>query len=454
MTRVRVRGIHATALTERLADAFEVVGASEAIDRRFDREFAAADHDVAVTDTDCRRGVGVVGDPEGVAAVGDDLAAVEIDALVHADDAPRGARFDATVTDTRGSGAVLDLGPREGFLPFDAVATHVTEGDEVRVQVHDPAPRWSDRRPVVGDTVRAFGGLADLVRDGGAPSAATGDPEAASDLARMTDLLPVEVPDGWGVQWNYGAAGAGMDALEDALSRAAERARAIDDGADPAEGTAWVRFGREARFALDAIRREVVPTMAGHHRIKAGGEAAGTAVDFVERLRDPPSEFPFGAVVEQFGPAEGDRIAIRHGKPDGRGFPLGEGVVVGRDGRTITVEREIGGGGTYDALGTPKEEGDVATTKLKEGRWWYPTAYRGDDGERKGTYVNVCTPVELFPAAAAYVDLHVDVLEHPDGRVERVDADELDAAVEAGDVPEPLAERARGVAAAVERALR
>ena len=35
----------------------------------------------------------------------------------------------------------------------------------------------------------------------------------------------------------------------------------------------------------------------------------------------------------------------------------------------------------------------------------------------------------------------------------RVDDDELDAAVEAGDVPEPLAERAREVAASIENAL-
>ena len=52
-----------------------------------------------------------------------------------------------------------------------------------------------------------------------------------------------------------------------------------------------------------------------------------------------------------------------------------------------------------------------------------------------------------------YVDLHVDVVKHADGTVERVDDDELDAAVEAGHVPEKLAEKARAVAGAVENAL-
>jgi len=48
----------------------------------------------------------------------------------------------------------------------------------------------------------------------------------------------------------------------------------------------------------------------------------------------------------------------------------------------------------------------------------------------------------------------VDVVEHADGTVERVDDDELDAAVDAGHVPEPLADRARTVAKSVERALK
>jgi predicted RNA-binding protein associated with RNAse of E/G family len=44
-------------------------------------------------------------------------------------------------------------------------------------------------------------------------------------------------------------------------------------------------------------------------------------------------------------------------------------------------------------------------------------------------------------------------VKHADGTVERVDDDELDAAVAAGNVPEPLAEQARTVAASIERAL-
>jgi Ribonuclease G/E len=185
-------------------------------------------------------------------------------------------------------------------------------------------------------------------------------------------------------------------------------------------------------------------------------------VDFVEDLSSDAGgladsdEFPTGAALRQFGPSEGDRLEIRHGKPDGRCFSLGRGEVseCDPDEGKATVRRTMSGRGTYDALGTDRESGDVAVTKFREGRWWYPTVYRSDEGQSKGTYVNICTPVELFPDSARYVDLHVDVVKTPDGGVERVDDDELDAAVESGNISEPLAEKARKVAGSVERALK
>ncbi|MUV90069.1 DUF402 domain-containing protein, partial [Halapricum sp. CBA1109] len=243
------------------------------------------------------------------------------------------------------------------------------------------------------------------------------------------------------------------ESVEDALSAAgsvAETPRTVKEGTP----TAWVWFGRESRFALDDVRSAVTTTMPGHHRIKAGDRAASAAVDFVEAVCEGGDGFPFEAVTRQFGPTAGDRVAIDHGKPDGRCIRLGRGEVVEYDPEgTVRIEREMSPGGSYDALGVERRAGDVARTKLTEGKWWYPTVYRSAEGDVRGTYVNVCTPVEIFPSAVRYVDLHVDVVKHGDGTVERVDDDELDAAVDAGDVPEKLAEKARSVAGAVESAL-
>jgi len=460
---VRVRGIYATALTA-LLDS--VVQASPPIRDRFESSFSLQPAEVAVESTGDRQGVGVIGNPDGVEAVTRELCEVGRDTLAWSATLPRGAVYAGEVVETLGSGSLVDVGDGEGFLPYSKTARRVEEGDCLRVQVDEPRPPWRDGRPVMDTTLRVHGALVDLVR-GGTSSAGTAGPELA-------DLVPSDPPEGWVPVWGPDSDDAGLDALDEALSRAAGHARGLDDAfADapaPNEGaphryyggdaTRWVWFGRESRFALDEHRRAVVDTMPGHHRVKAAAEEASAAVDFVEAVceggdtGDGDGDFPFDAATRQFGPREGDEVAIAHGKPDGRRLVLGcaEVTALDADG-SVTVRRDISGGGTYDALGAERRDGDEAITKFEEGRWWYPTVYRGADGDKRGTYVNVCTPVEVFPGEVRYVDLHVDVVRTPDGTVRRVDDDELDAAVDAGNVPESLAEKARDVASALESAL-
>ncbi|WP_251327965.1 DUF402 domain-containing protein [Haloplanus pelagicus] len=461
---VRIRGIYTTALTRRFLDAdHAVVGASDPIRDRFDADFGSAPHDAAVETTRDRQGVGVTGAPEAVATAVETLRPAR-DTFAWASPAPRDAVFDARVTETLGSGAVCDLGDAEGFLPFGNAADHVAVGDTRRVRVAESSAPWIDRRPVLDTDVRVRSGPATLVHGESGVTVDARDDAAGRELAGMTDLLGIDPPAEWGLRWDDAATDADMAALEAALSRAVERAEAIplDESVEPVRrlaapaATTWVWFGREARFALDADRRAVTATMDGHHRIKAASADASRAVDFVEALSvdDGDGDFPFAAVTDTFGPVAGNAVRLEHGKPDGRLIVLGRADVVDRDpDGTLTLRREMTAGGSYDALGVAREAGDVATTKVREGRWWYPTVYRDADGERKGTYVNVCTPVECFPDAVRYVDLHVDVVKGPDGEVRRVDDDELDAAVGAGQVTEALAEKARSVASSLESAI-
>lgn len=483
---VRVRGIYTTALTALLDD---IVQASPPIQRRFEESFPLEPAAVSVTTTGDRQGVCVTGATEDVVDVVGTLQEVGIDTFAWRGALSRGAVFAGEVVETLGSGALVECGPipddgpltdvpvageTQGFLPYSKTARRIEEGDTLRVQVDELRAPWSNGRPVLETTVEIHGELASLVRG---RSSSSGQPELA-------EILPVDPPEGWGVEWSDTADDAGLDALGDALEALGERATALDDaltdGPDieeaapqcywPGEATCWVWFGRESRFALDSIRREAVPTMPGHHRIKAGTSGASAAVDFVEALCDDlgsgddesgeggkfaaDDAFPFGVVTDQFGPQEGDAVHIEHGKPDGRLFDLGAGEVTARDADgQVTVTREMSAGGTYDALGVEKRAGDVAITKFKEGRWWYPTVYRSSEGETRGTYVNVCTPVEILPDAVRYVDLHVDVVKHADGTVERVDDDELDDAAGAGRISPPLAENARAVAEAISKSL-
>lgn len=481
---VRVRGIYATALTRALLDAgHDVVQASPPIKRRFDADLPTADHDVAIETSDDRQGIGLTGDADAVENVTSLLAETAIDTFDWTDPAPRGAIFDATVTEASGGGAVctLDEAGTQGYLPFRRVDGYLEEGDAVRVQVDEAAAPWEDDRPLLDTDVRVESGLATLRRGKSGVRVAGRDDADGRELAGLTDLLSTDVPDGWGLEWARDARDADMTTLDGALETAGERAGELDEAlteagdvaedaprqvATPAGGS-WVWFGRESRFALDATRRAVTPTMPGHHRTKAGSDAASAGVDFVEAFcgdrfasdaaadgGDVDDEFPFDVVTDQFGPGEGDTVRIDHGKPSGHRIVLGSGEVVEHDADgTVAVKREMSPGGNYDALDVPREAGDTALTKFREGRWWYPTTYRDAEGKPKGTYVNICTPVEVFPDAVRYVDLHVDVVKQTDGTVERVDDDELDDSVDAGEISETLAEKARSVASSIENAL-
>lgn len=463
MPRVRLRGIYATALTEHLRDSVVVVDPSAVIADRFEADFGAGPPDVELDDGPTQRGVALTGDPAPVDSVARYLRQLSRDTFGWADPAAAGATFEATVTETLGSGAVMDLGPRQGFLPYNATDRHVTEGDELTVQVREPVPPWAEHRPAVGTGLEAGAGPVTLVRGDEGPEAAIADEERAAELLRSIELLSTEIPDGWFIRFEPAAADAALEELDAAVDRAAQRVvrllGTLDADERPLE-TRWVWFGREARFALDEKRRAVTMTMPGHHRIKAATTDAGSAVDLIEALwttmgSTDPAEvpFPFEAVADQFGPRVGDQLALSHGKPDGRRFELGVGTVTEREAETVTLRREMTGGGRYDGLGVQRAAGDVAITRLTEGKWWYPTVYRDGDGSVKGTYVNVCTPLELFPDAATYVDLEVDVVKHADGDVERLDDDELDDAVAAGHVSDALAEKARTVATSIERGL-
>jgi Ribonuclease G/E len=467
----RVRGIYATALTRALATAgHDVVQASGPIRDRFDGDAVGGGGlaDARVETTADRQGVVVAGDPGAVETTAAVCLDAGVDALAWPAAAPLDGVFDARVTDTDGGAATCDLGPATGRLPFDRVDDHVETGDTLRVQVTEPAPPWLGGEPTLDARLRVREGVVELVRGGSGVRVGGRDESAAREVAGLLDVAGVGPADGWGARFDAAATASTLDDLTAALDRANDRARALDDAlaaavSDPGPvatplATRFVWFGRESRVGLDDRRREVTPTMPGHHRTKATSEAASAGVDLAEALCGDAladAEFPFETVADRFGPHEGDVVAVEHGKPSGRLVTLGRGEVVerGPDG-TVAVERSMSGGGTYDALGTRRESGDVALTKVREGRWWYPTTYRSADGESKGTYVNVCTPVECFPTAVRYVDLHVDVVRRPDGAVERVDDDELDDAVAAGEVSEPLAERAREVASGVERALR
>ncbi len=207
-----------------------------------------------------------------------------------------------------------------------------------------------------------------------------------------------------------------------------------------------IEFPALSKEKLDDVRRSVTETMDGHHYYKVCGGNFSVAVDMAERLLEkggPTEEVErlFRQTVGAGFPTVGSRIDVEHVKLDGRVLHLGEALIeaLNKD-SVIEFSRVVKGEGTYNGLGTRREPGDHAVTEAKIGGWHYKTRYFSKDGRHKGTYINLNTPMELYPYGIRYVDLEVDLCVWPSGRVGKVDEKKLESAAAEGIVTQTLVE--------------
>jgi hypothetical protein len=202
---------------------------------------------------------------------------------------------------------------------------------------------------------------------------------------------------------------------------------------------AEIEFPLGSKSLLDEIRGTVVPTLLNHHRLKI------ICPDRVDRIEaevlavNPEMSESLGCSAEKewiWGQYErGKEIAIEHVKLNGRVLHLSKGEVLEEDfsrRRLILKRFQFEGRGRYDGLGIPREEGDYAVSEIRGGEWHYCHTYFRARGKRVGTYYNINTPLELYPDRIRYVDLEIDVVQFPSGKVDIVDEGELEKRFQQG----------------------
>ncbi len=211
-----------------------------------------------------------------------------------------------------------------------------------------------------------------------------------------------------------------------------------------------MEFPSLSKMKLDEFRRCVAPTMEGHHYYKACGRRISLALDMAERLLEKgysPAKVKdvFKQTVEAEFPTVGSVISMEHVKLDGKVLDLGEALVEAfdHDQSSLRLSRVFEKKGVYDGLGTPKDPGDRAITEAKVGDWHFKTQYLSKEGEYKGTYINLNTPIELYPRGIRYVDLEVDVCVWPNGTVRKLDEEKLEKATSERLITEKLANTAK-----------
>lgn len=450
MMRARVRGIYSTALTKLLLDRnFEIVQPSATVRERFKLEENSEPPDLDVYERRDRQGVQALGEKESIATLVSILKSCLDDVVVRHWSVTSNGIYKGLIKQVNSinHSVLVDLGPTVGKIRGEKSNS---ESKDIVVQVER---RWLGRRePLLTKEVKIPGRYAVLLPNREIKvSLRIRDMDTRLRLRKLGEEL---ADSDWGILWRTAASEQLSSVLRGEIHNLAkirtsvmQKARFVEAPALLWEGTHFVdvEFPGLSKRRLDEIRKHVAPTIEGHHFSKACSGKVSVAVEMAEKLLEKGySESGvrdlFEQTVESEYPTVGSCIEIEHVKLDGEVFYLGRALVVDFNfGQSaIRLRRDFRREGIYDGLGTRKELGDYAITEAEIGAWHFKTRYFSKDGRGKGTYINLNTPIELYPQLIRYVDLEADVCVRPDGSIEKLDEEKLERALNDGFVTDKL----------------
>jgi Ribonuclease G/E len=450
--KARVRGIYSTALTKLLIDnGFEIAQPSTRIKERFNLKDNQKLADLMITDRRNRQGIHIRGKAEPVNLFCSILHSHLDDVVVRRWAFAIGGIYKGLIekTDPTTNTALVNIGPATGLFNMNEVTN--VESKQIVVQVKKSL---RGRKPLLTTNLTLPGKYAVLTSK---PVVKVS--KRLLDFKERTRLLKLGeklASAHWGILWRKTAANQPAEVLEKDVSALLKEGDALLKNAQQAEAPTLLRDGFHlanvefpalSKARLDQIRGQVTPTIRGHHFYKACGGKLSASVDMAERLLEKGCtqadvEDLLKQATEREYPTIGSLIQIEHVKLDGRVFHLGKALIQSLEdyGSSLRLRfrRDFKIRGIYDGLRTPKEPGDYAITEVNVGEWHLETRYFSKNGHLKGVYVNLNTPVELYPHGIRYVDLEVDICKWPDGRVETIDEGKLEKALSEGYLSERL----------------
>ena len=205
-----------------------------------------------------------------------------------------------------------------------------------------------------------------------------------------------------------------------------------------------IEFPGASKAVLDGLRARVLPTLRHHHRLRI---IASEDLDLMEREieRTPHKakrlerEFMDRFLYQPL--KNHGVLRLEHVKPEGGILELREGEIVSLSEGELMVRRRFRKG-RYDGLDLVIETGDYGITEVVEGAWSLAHRYFSKGGSLKGEYMNVNTPIELYPDRIRYVDLHVDVVRRGREGPRIIDQEKLESITRKGLISPRLQKKA------------
>jgi len=462
--RIRIRGIYSTALTKLFLDnGFDIIQPSLEIAERFSlNPERYLSPQIDVIDRYDRQGI--------VAEVLYNLTPRFIDILfktfgdvvIRRSRVQKGSIFKGIVYRPAPKGGYLvKITPQQdAWLPInDSKKQEINLGDPIVVEIKGidestGIPRVSTQISIPGD-------FAVLISE---ESVRVSHKIRGNARDKLIELGKILRPEGWGIIWRTGAMNAEVSELQEEIEILASEAEKLIELAKNAPALVKIRegfdildisFPGESKKRLDEIRSEVFPTIIDHHWLKSYANSLTKIIDFAEKYLtkevsiDILNRAVHEMILREFLPKEGKLLKIHHLKPNGREVVLGPARVVmvdNKDGIEYRMFRRFMPGGYYDGIGAPKEAGDYGVTLVKLFDKKLITAYFSVENKLKGIYVNINTPIEIYPDGFKYIDLEIDVVLNKDNQIQILDTQKLEKYVEEGVISRDLSEATKSYA--------
>jgi Ribonuclease G/E len=445
----QIRGIFTTALTKILLEnGFEIVNPSATIKERFNLKSTNQIFDLKIKDRYDRQGVRVSGTKSSIDAFKSILQSNLDDVIIRQLPYSLDGIYKGLILqeDMEANAYLVNIGSAIGFLPKDEIPKHETNNIVVQVE----RKRIGAKNPILTTKIKFPGKYAILI-----PEPQVKISLQIRDLTKRAHLYALGkqlATDKWGIIWRGTAQNQPSEVLNKEVQELIKKAEEIVKKAEKAETPSLLKDGVNcldiefpalSKKQLDAARASVAPTIEGHHFYKACQGKVSSALEMAETMlekgvsKEEVTKLLKTAIEAEF-PTEDSQIDMEHVKLSGKTFYLGKAQIEKFDGHFLQFRRTFTKPGVYDGLDLPKEIGDYAITETEIGEWWLKTKYFSHNDQHKGTYINLNTPVELYPYGIRYVDLEVDIIVLSDGSIKTVDMEKLERALNKGVVTERL----------------
>jgi len=454
--KVRVRGIYSTALSKIFIDeGYIVVQPSKVAEDRFNigNEAEFMPYDIDVFDREDKYGVYILASRGFVNDVRRLLHKYLFDAIINVEPYNIRGIYKGRVEAIDKVREVAYVSIGNGLIgTLKLHGEPLKTGDEVVVQVDKNSvffgkPILTTRIGLAGEHVVIFRGeevkISRRLRDKGFVD---------DDLKPYYDVLP----EGFGIIFRSSFKSASKEDILNEISSLIRKYEELENSAKNSpvwsllfEGYSLmdILFPYQSKIILDDVRRKVTSTINLHHYFKSLGRLQSNLVDKIEEAMklgvDVGSMF---SELEYFKRKFAGSVKfLEHIKFNGEVILLGniESIKILDGG--FEIVRKVRSSGFYDGLGVTRKVGDKILTTIRFGDWYYVSRYYSNDGKFIGAYVNINTPVEVYPGKLRYIDLAVDLCIKPDGEVRLLDLELLNEAFKSGIISERLYEFIHGV---------